>query len=176
MWHISVRIGKESRLKQMGRIMEHEGLTQEVRIATPPQRIERKCYPKAQIGNLLLTKSAACAQKWTTDDWESSRRHAIITVRCNYASKKTGQNGIVEKNDWIFLSISVPPQRNQRKKCARHIFEGDEDIYITRNRIKTTMEWEYPPAPPDTLRKKSIIIVMRSDCYCVYCCLIVIDT
>ena len=100
----------------------------EARINRRPQRIERKCYPKAQIGKLLLTKSAACAQKWTGDDWESSRRHAIITVRCKYASKKISQNGNVEKSEWLFLSISVPPQRNQRKKCARQLFEKDKDI------------------------------------------------
>ena len=69
-----------------------KGSSHIARIATPLQRIERKCYPKAQIGKLLLTKSAACAEKWTGDDWESSRRHAIITVRCKYASKtRSGQ-------------------------------------------------------------------------------------
>ena len=47
----------------MGRIMEPKGSTPVARIETPPQRIERKQFLKAQIGKLVVTKSAACAQK-----------------------------------------------------------------------------------------------------------------
>jgi hypothetical protein len=58
---------------------------------------------------------------------------------------------------------------------ARLIFCGRRRIYIIRSRIKTDMKWErrpgeYPPAPPDTLRIFSKLIVMQFDCYCFYCC------
>ena len=140
--------------------MELKGSTHIVRIATPLQRIERKCYPKAQIGNFVLTKSAACAQKLIGDDWESSRRHAIITVRCKYASKKISQNGIVEKTIEYFCQFQYR-RSGINVKNARGIFLRGMRIYIIRNRMeedKTTMEWAYPPAPPDTLRKNKLYL------------------
>ena len=142
-----------------------KGSTHIVRIATPLQRIERKCYPKAQIGNLLLTKSAACAQKLTTDDWESSRRHAIITVRCKYASKKKAQNGNVEKNEWLFCQFQYR-RSGINVKNARDIFlRGMRTLYI-RSRIDQDNDgMRIPTRSPRYLENNfQTITVMRCDC------------
>ena len=68
MCQISVRTGSGLRLeKKWPPSLESEDQQRQARINIRPQRIARNCSSKAQIGNKVLTKSAACAQKLTED-------------------------------------------------------------------------------------------------------------
>ena len=163
MCHISVRIWRDSRLEKNGRPASGPRTSKDkLEFTYVCSGLKGNAIQKLRLGIYCSPSPQPAHKSWPgmTESRAGDTRSSPLGV--NTHQKKSPKMESSKKTSEYFCQFQYRRSGINVKNARVRFLRGMRILYI-RSRIKTTMEWEYPPAPPDTLR-----INLKCECNTIY--------